>query len=411
MKNKSYFTRLGLPVVAAATFTLPFSTPSAAALVTVGDHASLFFNGSATIQANDNIFLDDQNEESDILFILAPGLELNIGTRANANINIRYREDFHRYSDNSGLDSNYSNVFLSSYWSQPRLDLRLNGSYQELAQPTPELVIFPGQLIERDETRAGIRGEYDIGERTSASLGFDTTFVRFQTEGFVDRDTYAIPVNFYYALTPLVDLSLGYRFRHTDTGSRAQVTGFGPGGQPIFGASQSVADYRDHYFNVGARGELTPKLLGEARVGYQQRNLSGGQTNQRDTSGVSFGVDLSYFTTPRTTFTTGLLRDYQTGSRGGSINVTGGSLGIIHNFSHLISAQGEISYTERKWEREAAGQENRKDELLSLSLGTTYSPTNYLSLSAGYTFRTNDSNIQQVNYDNHIFSVSAGLRY
>lgn len=386
-------THFGLPLLAASVFALSFATPSASALVAIGDQAGLFFNGSASARWDDNIFLDSSNEESDLIFILSPGLELNVGTRGNSNVNLYYREDFYLYDDNSHLDSNQSNVFLESYWNQARLDLRFDASYQQLIQATPDFVLIPGQLIERDYYRANLRGEYDISDRTSVASGVNWSRIDFQTRPFVDRDSLAVPVNFYYEMTPQVDLSLGYRFRHTDTGT------FGGG---MFGPETSVSNYTDHYFNVGARGEVAPKLIGEARAGFQNRDIKDGGSE----SGVSFGVDFSHFTTPNSTLMAGIYRDFEVAGEGDSITATGGNLGLRHTFSHLIAGNAGVNYYERNYDRSS-----RKDETLDLNVGVTYSPITYVDLSAGYIYRTNSSTSDAFEFDNNIFTVSAALRY
>lgn len=382
----------------------PFVTPSAGALVTIGEQTDLYFNGSATVRVDDNIFLSDDNEESDTIFILSPGLELNIGSRQNANINIYYREDFYRYDDNDDLDDELSNVFFEAYMNQARLDLRVNASYQELNQPDASLLTvgIPDQLIEREEIRAGVRGEYEISELTSASLGFQYYQRDFESPLFVDRDSYTVPVNFYYALRPQVDVSVGYRFRHTDNGRRRNLIGINP---PVFGPANDVADTDDHYFNVGVRGEVAPKLMGEANVGYQLREVDGG--SDRDT--LSFEVDFSHFTTASTTILVGLFRDFDTGGQGATHTRTGGGVGLRHAFNHLLTGSAGVNYYERNYER--VGGVRREDETLDLHAGLTYSPIRYVDLSATYIYRTNDSTIDALEFDNNIFSVSASLRY
>lgn len=393
---KPSLAHVGMPLLAASTFVLPFVTPSAAALVTIGDHANLLFNGSASVRANDNVFLTENNEKSDIIFVFAPGIELSIGANADAKVTIYYREDFYLYNDNSKLDSNQSNIFLSSYWNQPRLDLRLNASFEQLVQASPDARTIPGQLVNRDYATVTARGEYDIGERTSASLGLEWTDTQYESPIFVDRETLSVPVNFYYELTPLVDLSIGYRFRNTDTGDR------------ILDKNPVVPSYTDHFFNVGARGELAPKLVGETRIGYQERIVDGGVNKDS----LSFALDFSYFATPRTTLTTGLFRDFETGGLGAAIINTGGSVGVRHTLSHLVSLQAGATYFERTWEREQAdGQQDREEDTLDFSLGITYSPNLYVDLSAGYVFRTNSSNLSGFDYDNNIFSFTTALRY
>lgn len=403
---KPSLAHVGMPLLAASTFVLPFVTPSAAALVTIGDHANLLFNGSASVRANDNVFLTENNEESDIIFVFAPGIELSIGANADANVTIYYREDFYLYNDNSQLDSNQSNIFLSSYWNQPRLDLRLNASFEQLVQASPDARAIPGQLVDRDYATVTARGEYDIGERTSASLGLEWTDTQYESPLFVDRETLSVPVNFYYELTPLVDLSIGYRFRNTNTGNRRPVLALDP--LLVFGPEQTVPSYTDHLFNVGARGELAPKLVGETRIGYQERIVDGGV----NADSLSFALDFSYFATPRTTLTTGLFRDFETGGLGAAIVNTGGSVGVRHTLSHLVSLQAGATYFERYWDRgQADGQQDREEDTLDFSLGITYSPNLYVDLSAVYVFRTNSSNLSGFDYDNNIFSFTAALRY
>lgn len=397
MTSKNKLTYGALPFMAAATFTLPFSTATDAALVTIDSPAHLFFNGSATARWNDNIFLQSDNEEKDVLLLFAPGLELNIGDDSRANINVYYRHDFHVYTDNSRLDDDYSNLFLETTWDQARLDLSFDASFQQIAQALPDI---PGlaDLVERDNYRADLSGEYDLTERTSLASGINYSRTNYTTSGLnlTDRDSIGVPLNAYYALTPLVDISAGYRFRHTET----------EGGAP---------DYNDNYFNVGARGELAPKLIGEARVGYQHREVKDDQFDDED--GISFGIDFSHFTTAKTTLLAGAYQDFSTGARGSSLTTTGGSLGVQHTFNHLFSGNAGVNYFERDWDRVTQADANdfnsttRNDETLDLNVGMTYSPNVYVDLSASYIFRTNDSNVNFADFDNNIVSLSAALRY
>lgn len=399
MIKKQTLTKQARTLWVASALLFPFITPSAAALVSIGDYAEIFFNGSASVRYNDNLFLNESNERSDTIFILSPGVELNVGQRANANLNIYYREDFYLYDKNSRLDTNTTNVFLESFWNQSRLDLRFDASYEELIQTTPDIVRLNSNindLVEREQTRANLRGEYEISELTSASAGIGYSKLDFKSPGFSDREIITIPLNAYYSVTPLVDLSIGYRFRDADVSDQTAYTF---NGTPI--PSRSRSDYQDHYFNIGARGELAPKLMGEARAGYQYRDIKDG--GSKDT--LSFSADVSHFTTANTTLLVGLFRDFDISVEGESTTRTGGNLGVRHTFSHLISGSAGAHYYERSYNG------GRKDKTIDVHVGATYSPITYLDLSATYVFRHNDSNIKQVEFDNNIFSVSAALRY
>ncbi len=380
-------TRSGLSI-ATASLALASAVPSAAALVSIGDTANVYFNGSATARYDDNIFLRPNNEESDLIFIFAPGVELNVGKRANANLNLYYREDFYLYEDNSDLDTNVSNIFLDTFLNMPRLDLSFDASFQQLIQPEATLRLFGFDgLIERDVYNANFRGEYEISERTSIASGVSGSKVDFDNDIFFnDSESFSIPVTLYYSLTPRFDLSAGYRYRHTDVDRNGLA---------------NSREYEDHYANVGIRGEVLPKLMGEARVGYQERRVEGGGNDD----GVSFGLDFSHFLTPKITLLFGGYRDFETGGQGQSIDTVGGSLGARYTFNHLLSATAGVNYFERDYDT------GRTDDTLDLNVGVSYSPITYVNLSAGYIFRTNDSSVDALEFDNNIFNVSASLRY
>lgn len=385
-------TRTVLPLAAISTVALAFTTPTAAALVSIGEHANIYFNGSVNARYDDNVFLAEENEEEDLILIFSPGLELNVGGRGNANFNLFYREDFYRFDDLSDLNTNLTNVFLDTYYNLPRLDLRLDGTFQQLMQPEAALLVmgFDG-LIERDIYRLNLRGEYEISERTSIATGASLSRVDYDLdEFFTDTDSFSVPVNLYYALTPRFDASVGYRYRFTDVDA---------------GDFGDAREYDDHYLNLGIRGEVLPKLMGEARAGYQQRQITD-EFDSEDRDLFSFGIDFSHFLTPKITLLAGLYRDFESGGQGNSIDATGGSLGARYTLTQFVSAHAGANYFERKFT-----DTGRQDETLDLNVGVTYSPITYVDLSAGYIFRTNDSNVPELEFDNNIFTLSAALRY
>ena len=81
-----------------------------------------------------------------------------------------------------------------------------------------------------------------------------------------DRETYTVPVDIFYELTPKVDLSIGYQYTTSDVGSTENLVNFGGG--PT-GYKIGSYDSEGHFFNVGARGNLLPKLSGFFKVGYR----------------------------------------------------------------------------------------------------------------------------------------------
>ena len=77
----------------------------ASPLISIGDNAEVYFDGSSTARWTSNVFLSDENEEEDFLYILSPGFEFNIGNDAsNADFTVLTRYDIVRYHDLTDLD-------------------------------------------------------------------------------------------------------------------------------------------------------------------------------------------------------------------------------------------------------------------------------------------------------------------
>lgn len=84
MNKKAY----SLLAIAPSLWLAPLSL-NASPLVSIGDNADLFFNGSSSVRWTSNLFRDEVNETSDVIFTVTPGLELNVGRgMANADFSI-----------------------------------------------------------------------------------------------------------------------------------------------------------------------------------------------------------------------------------------------------------------------------------------------------------------------------------
>lgn len=383
--NRSYLKWLALPVALAALATFP-GKATASPLISVGDDISILFHGSANMRIDDNIFLQSRDEESDVIFVFSPGLELNYGSLDTNLFSLYFREDIYRYIDNSRVNHNNSNIFLSSEVATPRLDLGIDASFRQLSQNAPD-IFLRGTLVRRDVYRASIQGEYELTERTSIASGVRYQYTDFHTRTsgasptrFSDSQSVAVPIDAYYELTPRIDVSAGYRYRY----NRIDL----------------ARNSNDHFFNIGGRGEITPLLTGDLKAGVQTRRFSGGGSS----SGFSLISSLLWSVTPKTTASARAFRDFSVGASGTSIWNTGGGLGVSYAFSPLVSANVGADFIRYRYDT------GGRDELVTANVGVTYSPYEYVDLSAGYIFRTNDSTRGR-DFDSNVFNLSATLRY
>lgn len=369
---------------------------NASPLVSIGDNADLFFNGSSSVRWTSNLFRDEVNETSDVIFTVTPGLELNVGRgMANADFSILTSYDLVFYGDNNDLNTGLFHIKALGDYQDSRWDLRGSVSFDEYQTTTGD-ANRPGELIESEAVRFSLRGEYQFSPKFSLASGasyIDYAYVNGSELDFADYTYLTVPVDVYYEMTPKLDLSLGYVYglRQVDDSVVR-----GPG-----------YDTTSHFFNLGARGELLPKLTGFFKVGYRIKDAEG----TRDDSGMlGLDGDLTWATTAKLTNTLRFSRDFGVGGEGDATEVTSLNWVSVYSINPYWSANGNLGYSFREYVDGYAGFD-REDNQYSVGARASYAPNSYWTFSAGYTFMKNDSNLVGFSYDEHAVDLAATLRY
>ena len=204
-------------VVLAAALVLPLSIPEeslhASPLVSIGDSTDVFFNGSSSLRWSSNVFRDEDDEVSDLIWTLSPGFEVNVGRgRSNADLSVVTRYDIVRYQDEGRLDTELFHIKAFGSYKTSRLDVNASVSFDESKTSTGnESLVGRQDLIEFDTTSANLNGEYRFSPKFSFGAGVRYTEKDYKTfnQFFADRETTSFPFDIFYELTPKVDLSLG----------------------------------------------------------------------------------------------------------------------------------------------------------------------------------------------------------
>ncbi len=359
----------------------PAKESEESSLLSIGDDLNIFFNGSAVLRYDTNVTRDDTDEIEDLLLIISPGIELNYG-RGNGNITTIFGAHSTFYSDESRLDNTQGFFKTTAKYSGSRFSLNSLFSFREEEHNSNDSNVR-GDFVRSRVLDFNVKGSYDLSDKIDLESGvlFSGRDYRNFQDQFNDRKTYSVPFSVYYAYSPKLDLSTGYRFRRTS----------------VSGDHNS----NDHLFDLGLRGELAPKLQGHFRAGYQLRDISG-KSNEGQ---LSLDSDLTWAISPLTQLTLGVERDFDTGGQGESLELTGGRVSIRHNFSPFISAQGKIAYRNYDYDGD------REDDNYSTSLILFYTPTYYLQFSLDYTYLENDSNLRGSSYRGHMLSLTSNVRY
>jgi hypothetical protein len=357
----------------------------AAPFMAVGDGAELFATGVLGVRADDNILLSNNDKQSDVIFDLVPGLEFDFGKNAQTQGSLTLADAFALYTDHSAYNTNLASGDFVTKYDDGKMKLGFNAGYHELNQNTVDV----RGLIRRDITNAGANGEVGVTEITAVGGGVTYYHENYHPSNYVDSDTLTVPLNFYYKWTPKVDLSLGYQYRDYQA------------------KSGSALDSIDNFYNVGARGEFSPKLTGKFAIGYTERRFSG---NVGSRSLLGLDASFAYEISPKTTLQLGASNDFGTSPTGQQQkNLTVNAL-VSTKLTEEWSLNGGVSYRGIKYDS-ISGNLGRTDDYWEGTLGASYIVNANLRVIGAYVYRTYSSDITASEFDNNVFSIAANFRY
>lgn len=359
---------LGLPCVKAAPF------------MAVGDNAELFVTGAATLQSDNNIYLDSSNEKSDTIYSFTPGADLVFGKGSITTGNVYFREEIRRYSSNSNQDVSLANVGAKSSYDNGVTKAGFNASYAELAQNDNDIRVA-GDIVHRNLTNVAANLEFGFSEKTSLGTGITFDRTDYGPSSYSDSNIWSLPVDVYFKASPKLDWSVGYRYRSS------QLSGSG-------------IDSTDHFLNLGARGEFSPKLTGQVRFGYTRRSLDvGGDENL-------FGVDgnLNYAFSEKTSCAFNIGNDFGSSGTGDSTKNFSLGLNVSNQMSEQWSFTGGLSYRKIDYS-------TRSDDYVEGLVSVSYSLNAMVNFGASYTYRNNTSDLSSAEFTNSVFSLGANIRY
>lgn len=374
---------------------------TAAPLISVGDNTDIFFNGSSGLQWSSNVFRNNDNEEDDLMWSLTPGFEVNFGRGAsNTDLSVVTQYEIRRYMDLNDLDTELFSIQANGSYQTSRLDLNASAYFREQKTATGDVNI-DNDLVETDNLGASVNGEYDFSPKFSfgAGLGYSETEYKAPYDSrFSDRERFNVPLDLYYELTPKVDLSVGYTYGETDVS-----------GRPATPASNPYTT-EDHFLNVGARGNLLPKLNGFFKVGYRDRDSD--RVNAASDSSLGLDSSLTWTATPKMSAILGLSRDFGVGGEGNSTENTSVSLTSNYTLNSYFTATAFTDFIMRDYT-----VTDREDDQFRLGARLTYTPNRYWSFGAGYAYSENDSDdpsradSSARSYEDHTIDFTASLRY
>lgn len=355
----------------------------AAPFLAIGDGAELFITGNLGVRADDNIYLA-KDASSDLIFELAPGVDLSFGKNAQLKGKLSLVESITSYSDHSDLNTNlFSGEFMSRH-DDGKLRLGFDLNFRELYQNSfdarPALAGLTPGLVRRDNFSTTFSIESEISQKTAVTTSLSFTRDNYKNAGYADADSLTVPIDLFYKWTPKTDFSVGYRFRDTQV--------------------QIGQDSTDHFFNIGARGEFSPKLAGRVAIGLNRRTLNrGGSVNQ-----LGLEAKFAYELTPKTSLEFGASNDFGTSPHGQQLKNRSVNAILIAKLSPEWSVNSGLS-----WRTIDYGP--RTDGYFEGQAGTAFIVSTHVRIVGTYLHRNYSSDVRFNEFKNNIFSVAAHFRY
>ena len=375
-------------LVIAALAVGPFAAAVSASLSLAPD-TTLVFTAAGTLRYDDNIFLAPDHRESDTIFVVMPGAELSYGA-GDTKAGIVARDQFVRYADHSTLDSDLPFLSGDCAYEGPRSRLAVKAAYQEFDQSS--LTIRNAeQAIHRNLTTANLDGSWEMSPKTRFGAGID--YVRNDYPHDLAYATYdsrdlSFPLDVYYQYDEKVDLSLGYRYR------RANIDG-------------GLTNSKDHFFNLGAKGDFTPKLGGQVRVGINQRNFDRGGSESQ----LGLGASLTYVYSPKLSFQADVSNDFSSSALGASVKVFSVRTATRLELSSQWNAEVGLSFDSTRYGiAPSATLKGRRDDFTVADFTLRYAVTQKILLQGTYVLRTNASN-RGLDFTNNLLSAGASFRF
>ena len=357
------------------------ATTWAAPFMAVGDNAELFLTGSVAVRFDDNIFLTGTNQQSDTVLSFTPGFELAFGKGSATQGSVYFREEIVRYSDNDNQDTSLSHFGFNSQYDNGKTKVGFLANFDQIAANQPGTTPALGTIAQRDVTTVKANTEFAFSEKTKFGTGIGYDKTDYAPASFTDSKAFTVPLDVYYEMSPKLDMSAGYRYRDTD------LTGAG-------------RDEKTHFLNVGARGEFTPKMTGQIRIGYNKRSFDNGG----DQTGLGVDTRLSYAMTEKTNLSFGVDNDFSNSGGGEATKVLNRTVGLQSALSEQWNFSANLGLRTVEYA-------NRDEDFFTGLFNVSYVYSTYLNFAASYSYQNNDSTAAGGDFKDNTFSFAANVRY
>lgn len=371
------------------------SIGSTGSRVALNRNFSISLTGSVSVSHDSNIFLQNENEVSETITSMRPGVEFRFGQRSRASGQIGYQMAFNDYSNNAGANSRLGTGNAEFSYANSRSSFDVGAMYQQVEQGTRDTASVSGNTLLR-RTIAGLetRGETALSAKTSVELGVNIDWTKYKREGLVGGNNISVPIKVYVAATPKLSVSTGYSYEK-----------FTPQGEGV-GADGG-------FYNVGLRGNISEKLSANFSVGYRTREF----TNNLSEGFWGFDGSFGYQMTSKSSLALALSKNLSSSASGESLKSSNYALSFSTAPSSRWQFTGGVAYRDVDYGPTVFAaipgtvSPDRSDAYWEFNLNATYVITSWMNTAAAWSQRRNRSNRSDAEFSNNLLSLIVGFRY
>jgi hypothetical protein len=348
---------------------------------------------AVTEEFDDNVDLTPNNEDSDFITIISPGIIIELPARRYS-LRVGYRADIERYAERTDLDTVNHTALVDGRVSFPwGLTVTLSNTFLDAFEfpgfPLPEVT----RRVERYENLLMLTAEYRITERIASALRYSWLLVDYLDDPEFEqqsRQEHQIGFTVSYRIFPKTSVLGEYDY------------------QIIRYDETPINDSDSNKFRVGLLGDLTAKTSVTFKVGAEIKDYDTGE----DWTGPIFELAAVWkYRDPSQLRIFASRSNVESLSEGENFYVsTFGGVEARHylNPRLFFSVTGLIGANDYP-EPVTVGAEERLDYIYEVRALIHYQFRRWLSAELAYAFLVRDSNFNVNDYTNN--RVSVGLRF
>lgn len=353
------------------------------------------------LEYDDNILLTPTNEIDDFIWIISPGVVIELPSRRYA-IRLGYRADILRYMENDQFDTVHHNALADARVNfAGGLGLRLTDRFlitDDFAGfPVPEQTV----RAERLENTLDVGGDYTLRERYTFDLGYRWFLVDYQDAEFdqFDRQDHTVAATLFYRVFPKTSVlgEFDYNWIRYD--------------QPAVALDRDSDAWR---FKVGVKGDLTAKTTALIKVGWEWRDYD--STGRTDWDGlIAEGEVIWKYREPSEFRLFGGRANVESTFEGNNYYVTSYAGAEARHFlrERLILRVTGLGGVNEYPEDVTVGTQTAKrtDTFIEAGVSLKYQIRRWMAVELGYFFLYLNSNFDEFDYTDNRVKASVILTY